>query len=242
MPRKGTGTRTREVPCIVCGTVFTAKLGHIERGFGKYCSRQCYGVAINFRVVCTCKTCGTSFTVTRSGLKRGEGVYCSGGCYHVSQRGPRTDLGERFWSKVDKNGPVPEHMPHLGPCWLWTAARQQGSGYGLFGMHGASALAHRVVWELAHGEIPPDLFVLHQCDTRACVRPDHLFLGNHQENMTDMVNKRRQCGTGKVVDAQVRQAIQWYVEGIGPTAIARRLNVNRSTVYHWLNGKNRPMV
>jgi hypothetical protein len=28
---------------------------------------------------------------------------------------------ERFWSKVDRNGPVPEHRPELGPCWVWTA-------------------------------------------------------------------------------------------------------------------------
>jgi hypothetical protein len=28
-------------------------------------------------------------------------------------------LEERFWEKVDKNGPVPAHRPELGPCWVW---------------------------------------------------------------------------------------------------------------------------
>jgi transposase-like protein len=60
--------------------------------------------------------------------------------------------------------------------------------------------------------------------------------------MTDMVNKRRQSGTGKVVDAQVREAIQRYLDGEGVTSIARSLNVNKSTVYHWLDGKNRRTI
>lgn len=43
----------------------------------------------------------------------------------------RATLEERFWSKVDRNGPVPEHRPDLGPCWLWTAY-VDAHGYGVF--------------------------------------------------------------------------------------------------------------
>jgi len=42
-------------------------------------------------------------------------------------------LEDRFWAKVDKNGPVPAHRPELGPCWIWTAARFK-RGYGKFGV------------------------------------------------------------------------------------------------------------
>lgn len=35
-------------------------------------------------------------------------------------RATATDL-QRFWSKVDKGGPVPPHRLELGPCWLWIA-------------------------------------------------------------------------------------------------------------------------
>lgn len=35
-----------------------------------------------------------------------------------------------FWPKVDLNGPIPEHRPELGPCWVWTGHKLKKSGYG----------------------------------------------------------------------------------------------------------------
>lgn len=96
---------------------------------------------------------------------------------------PSTPLAERFWSKVAKSD----------GCWQWTATLST-SGYGKIGVgpHGAGVLhAHRVSWELHFGPIPDGLWVLHHCDNRPCVRPDHLFLGTVIDNMQDAVGKGR---------------------------------------------------
>jgi hypothetical protein len=92
------------------------------------------------------------------------------------------DAGERFWAKVDRG-------PHPGGCWLWTADKT--AGYGRFWFNGRLARANRVAWELTHGPIPDGQWVLHRCDTPACVNPDHLFLGTHNDNVADMVAKGR---------------------------------------------------
>lgn len=89
----------------------------------------------------------------------------------------------RFWEKVQKGE----------NCWNWIGAvmRERG-GYGAFnvGNHKVQ-YAHRFSWELHNGPIPEGLFVCHHCDNPKCVRPDHLFLGDHWDNMKDATLKAR---------------------------------------------------
>lgn len=100
--------------------------------------------------------------------------------------GPKPQKMEnRFWSKVEM---IPFHE-----CWEWTSNKTI-YGYGLFKINREvdNKSAHRMAWEMTYGSIPKGLFVLHSCDNRGCVRPYHLRLGTHQDNMDDKV-KRNRC-------------------------------------------------
>lgn len=90
---------------------------------------------------------------------------------------------ERFWAKVKKGS----------GCWEWQAGKFRANGYfyGAFKMNGKLKKAHRVSWELTHGEIPFGMFVCHHCDNPPCVRPSHLFLGTNSDNQKDAVRKGR---------------------------------------------------
>jgi hypothetical protein len=101
-------------------------------------------------------------------------------------------VAERFWTKVNKDGPT---MPNMQTqCWVWTASvhRNRG-GYGEFKLAGRRREAHRVAWELEYGPIPDGLLVLHKCDNPPCVRHEHLFLGSDADNVADMIVKGRQA-------------------------------------------------
>lgn len=94
---------------------------------------------------------------------------------------------ERFWAKVNKNGPVPTkgHTPTEGPCWLWLGA-MDGKGYGQMRLGGRSdgALypAHHIAWVLSGGDLPPGLELDHRCRVRGCVNVMHLQLLAHAAN------------------------------------------------------------
>lgn len=103
---------------------------------------------------------------------------------------------ERFWLKVDRACTLISSAHVSTPCWEWVPARRgDGKEYGFYDGIPGSRLVHRISWILESGH-PGAMMVLHRCDNRICVRPDHLFLGTHADNMEDMRNKGRQA-TGK---------------------------------------------
>lgn len=187
----------------------------------------------------TCERCSTPFTATPSRVKKGGGRFCSHRCQAIDLRSDE----ERFWPKVNLNGPIPPHMQHLGECWVWMRAKDP-YGYGRFcPKRTKPMLAHRFAYEAAYGVIPPGLDILHLCDNPSCVRPSHLKAGTHRENMHDAIVKGiwspKECARTnsrldetKVADIRARHA----AGGISQQRLATEYGVSRPTVSRILAG------
>lgn len=78
----------------------------------------------------------------------------------------------------------------VGDCleWLGTLA---GGGYPQISSKGKTYRGNRLVWSMVNGPIPRGLFILHSCDNRKCINPQHLRAGTHTENVHDMYKRKR---------------------------------------------------
>lgn len=148
---------------------------------------------------------------------------------HSRQRIAECDLPAHFWARVDCSG----------ACWLWRGYVKP-NGYGTVSIHRRDVHVHRYAYQLTYGEIPPGLFVLHRCDTPTCVRPEHLRLGTHADNMADMKQKRRQafgdrCTWAKLTTLKARE--MRARAGERQSVLAADFGVSTSTVSLVLLGK-----
>lgn len=89
----------------------------------------------------------------------------------------------RFWSRVDKNGPV---FKDLGPCWVWQGASRNHEGYGQFHFMGRVLSPHTIALILTKGiHGSRELFADHMCQNRRCCNPDHLRLVTPRQNAVE---------------------------------------------------------
>jgi hypothetical protein len=173
----------------------------------------------------TCQQCGKGFYSTPSRKAKGEAKYCSKACESDARAANRE---ASFWSRVEKTD----------GCWLWQG-KPGTHGYGTISIRNTPHLTHRVSYEIAHGSGSADgFFVLHKCDNRLCVNPDHLFLGDHQANMDDMYAKNRAAvgakhGMSKLTDEDVREIRRRYAtEKISQRELGQEYGVRYSTIGH----------
>lgn len=135
-------------------------------------------------------------------------------------------IEERFWSKVKKTE----------TCWLWTD--RLAKGYGRIGLSRTSQMkqAHVFSWELHFGPITGDRCVLHKCDVKNCVRPDHLFLGTRIDNWKDRDAKGRtakgeQIGNSKFTAEIVASVRASYASGIKQSVLADQFGISRQHIH-----------
>ena len=111
---------------------------------------------------------------------------------------------DRFWSKVA--------IGDEGECWLWQAS-EGAHGYGQFRYGGVIDKAHRVAWMIANGEpIPDGMWVLHTCDSRLCVNPKHLRLGDAQDSVSESVNKERASYVVQDTGSELHSPFQFTID------------------------------
>ena len=140
---------------------------------------------------------------------------------------------DRFWNKVDKTS-TPNN------CWTWTASRSK-DGYGLFYFPGGGR-AHRFSYIISKGPISKGLLVRHVCDNPSCVRPEHLELGTHKDNMQDKVSRNRSIkGTNnsnsKLNDNNIIEIRKLRNLGQTLQSLADQFNVSKPTIWHIVHHK-----
>lgn len=132
---------------------------------------------------------------------------------------------QRFWSKVDVRDDKDE-------CWEWQASKDK-LGYGWFRLKERPILAHRFALLGYDALLPKNLFfngscVCHHCDNPSCCNPKHLYLGTHQDNMQDIVDRR---SSKKLSTLQVKEIKKLLYAKIKIKDIADIFNVSSSTIY-----------
>lgn len=130
-----------------------------------------------------CLNCGTSFprptyTSPRQWVQR---IFCSVACTTFKPKSHRSII-----DRIESNY-LPE--PNSG-CWLWTGY-VANDGYGQIKINGERWKAHIMSFNIFRGGLSGGKMILHTCDIRCCINPDHLYEGDVRDNSRDMVNRGR---------------------------------------------------
>jgi hypothetical protein len=148
---------------------------------------------------------------------------------------------ERFLSKVDFSG----------ACWLWKAS-VDSSGYGTAGdkncfvyLATGETRSSRVAHVLFVGPIPEGKQVLHHCDVRRCVCPEHFYLGDNNQNVQDRNRRGRTArntgekhGRSKLTWEQVREIRANYVpRRVSRNKLAEKYGVDKSQIDRILSNR-----
>lgn len=130
-----------------------------------------------------------------------------------------------------------DNIEVVNECWIWKGATN-AKGYGNLRDGHRTKLAHRASYEAFNGNILHGLCVLHTCDNRSCVNPDHLWQGTHEDNAKDRQKKGRSAdrqgekhGRAKLNENEISEILKMLEKGFPQRQIAKLYHVHQSTIY-----------
>src|SRR5882724_666617 len=133
---------------------------------------------------------------------------------------------------------IPE--PNSG-CWLWLGSvYKDKKGKETYGRYGKRCkLAHRISYQKYYNvELNSSQLICHTCDNTLCINPEHLYVGNNQSNMDDMVKRGRSArgrGNAKITEEQARR-IKYGNEPV--KLLVRELKISKSSIWYIRAGIN----
>jgi hypothetical protein len=147
---------------------------------------------------------------TKTAIARG---WCSAHYTRWKKHGDPLTVKQEQFHGLSLAGRLMARCVKTPTCWEWTGSADK-RGYGRLNIGEVPMLAHRLSWQAFRGPIPEGAHVLHRCDNPRCIRPEHLFLGDHAMNMADKMAKKRHRygvsrgsdhGMARLNEAQVRE-------------------------------------
>lgn len=128
----------------------------------------------------------------------------------------------------------------VGECWEWSGARM-GTGYGEINIGGKIHKCNRIAFLIFNGYLHDCLSVIHTCDNKACVRPEHIYQGTHTMNMIDKMMKGK-GGVSKLTPHQITCIRKLNSKYFNQVKLAKMFNIGqphismvvRRKVWEWL--------
>jgi len=179
-----------------------------------------------------------------------------------AHKNKRTDLPmiQIPWMPDPRRKPIDERLAMNSivsddQCWLWQGYCE--GEHGRIGIDGKIRTVHQVAWEIFHGPIPSDKWVLHKCTGHGnCWNPAHLYLGDPLKNAQDRVEQGRDAvrtgernGRAILTIEQIAWIRQHYEphsrKGMSTVRIAKILGVSQSAVWFVVSGwtwKEKPAI
>jgi hypothetical protein len=130
-------------------------------------------------------------------------------------------------------------------CWEWQGCKNS-TGYGSMTVSQKIYSAHRIVFALTYPDTisikaPTDKkekqFILHKCDNRICCNPNHMVLGNYNDNNKDAKAKGRSNAPkgashklAKLTQEQANQVREIYKTGLSFVDIGKMFNLHANNI------------